>query len=158
MNCAKIREFLMTDYIDGEAGERTRATIMNHIASCDSCRRFELELKEKAVAPFKSVERRSAPPYVWERIKDGIRNEPGPSPRPAFKWRLKPILTLSAVAASILAIILLNPLTDPDGTDPDGNGSLSIYLAEQSKFISDSAANGTDISGFGTSIEEYLLS
>ena len=151
MNCAKIREFLMTDYIDGEAGEKTRATVMNHIASCDSCRRFELELKEKAITPFKFVERQSAPSYVWERIKDGIRNEPLPSPRPAFVWRLKPAFALSAVAALVLAAVIFTraPFS--------GNGTVSAYLAEQAEFMVNPSANGSDISGFGTSIEEYLL-
>jgi len=152
MNCAKIREFLITDYMDGEMNEKMKSIIMNHLSACEGCRQFELELKEKALGPFKSMERHTPPAYVWERIKDRIRNEVPPSPRPAFAWRLKPAFALSAVAVLILAVVIVTraPFT--------GNGDVSVYLAEQAEYMIDPSANGAEISGFGTSIEEYLLS
>jgi len=152
MNCAKIRELLITDYIDGELGKERRAAVAGHLRSCPGCAQFERELKEQAVLPFKSAERKSPPDYVWGRIRTAIINEPRPAARPAFTRRLKPALALSAVAALILAVVIVaRPHRIP-------NGTLNIYLAEQAEFLADSSLNGTNISGFGTSIEEYFLS
>ena len=152
MNCAKIREFLMTDYIDGETNEKMKLLIMDHLAACEDCRRLEQEVKQEALVPFKSIERQTPPAYVWERIKNRIINEPPPAPAGLFTWKIRPAFALSAVAALILAVVLINraPFTE--------NGTLSAYLLEQAEFIADPSYNGTESSGFGTSIEEYFLS
>ena len=72
MNCKKIQELLMTDYIDGELNEKMQASILEHLATCDRCKRFEENLKEKVINPLKSVEKQYPPYFVWENIKNRI--------------------------------------------------------------------------------------
>ena len=41
MNCEKIQELLMADYIDGEANIKLRAKIEKHLAACDNCSKMK---------------------------------------------------------------------------------------------------------------------
>ena len=38
MNCKKIRELILTDYIDGEADEKTKMSVNAHVAECAECK------------------------------------------------------------------------------------------------------------------------
>lgn len=162
MNCKKIQELLITDYIDGEMNAKMRKDILNHLATCNKCKQFEENLKQKAITPFKAADRQHPPDYIWENVKNRItKDEQTISEKiditvmnklsGIFKT-LKPAFAVSAAAITILMIVLVVrfPLT--------GNGKLDTYIAEQAEFMVNLDSDESGVNGLGTSIEEYLLS
>lgn len=162
MNCKKIQELLMTDYIDGELNEKMQASILEHLATCDRCKRFEENLKEKVINPLKTVEKQYPSYFVWENIKNRIMKDRQSvsekidvavtSKLSSIFKTLKPAFAVPAIAIAILVIIFVArpPLMS--------NGKLDAYIAEQTEFIINLDSSEIDINGLGTSIEEYLLS
>ena len=152
MNCKKIRELIMTDYIDGELREKLERKTREHLARCSDCRVFESELKKSAIEPFKDAKKLEAPGIVWENVREAIK-EPEKAPviiirRPAFSFAL-------ATVAIILIAIFTIPLFR-------GPGAVTSYMEEQAGVFAyldngeSGFMNGED-EGLGTTIEEYFL-
>lgn len=152
MDCEKIQNLLMSDYIDGEADEKTRKKIREHLATCGKCREIEKALKEDITPSLKFAKRESPPDFVWERIKNRIMKEGQTIPQRIGIKILKPAFALSTVALAILALVIITRLP------LRANGRLDSYMEEQVDFIMDLDANSTATNGLGTSIEEFLLS
>ncbi|OGW75677.1 MAG: hypothetical protein A2Z72_03110 [Omnitrophica bacterium RBG_13_46_9] len=162
MDCRRIQDLLMTDYIDGEASEKTQIKVLEHLRTCDACRLFEKTLREKAVSPFKTAKKRCPPDFVWENIKNRvIKDRQGAPekkdiPSPIGVWiilkTLRPAFAISAIAIIIFAITFISrsPLA--------GNGIIDTYIKEQTEFMVNLGTDETYADGLGTSIEEYLLS
>lgn len=152
MNCEKIQNLLMADYIDGEANEKTCEKIREHLAACRKCKELEEALKKNVIDPLKTAGRERPPDFLWERIKSRIIKERETVSRRAGIKILKPAFAVPAAALAILALVIITriPLK--------GNGRLDSYMEEQVDFIMTIDDNGTAANGLGTSIEEYLLS
>ena len=52
MNCKKIQEWILTDYLDGEMSQDQKDVLEKHISSCSECKRFLFAAKETVVEPF----------------------------------------------------------------------------------------------------------
>ena len=157
MNCKKIQNLLMADYIDGEANEKTCEKIREHLATCGKCKELEGALKKNVIDPLRAAEEERPPDFLWERIKDRIIKEREAMPRRLGIRILKPIFAVPAVALAILALVIITQLP------LQSSGTLDSYMEEQADFMmtlddNGAAANGLDTNGLGTSIEEYLLS
>lgn len=152
MNCKKIREFIMTDYVDGEAGPELEREIRKHLAGCGGCREFESALQKKVIEPFKNAGKLEAPGIVWDNVREAIA---APEEEPVFIIR-RPAFSLALAA---VAVILIAIFTMPFFTGP---GPVASYIEEQAGFFAylDNGAsgftNGED-EGLGTAIEEYFL-
>ena len=152
MNCKKVKELLMTDYVDGELRPDIRSKIKEHLAGCSDCRTLEEALQRKAVEPFRNAQKVQAPDIVWEGVKEAIAV---PERAPVFIIR-RPAFSLAAVAALIfLTIIFARPFFI-------SHGPVTEYVQEQAEFFAylDTGANGfmdEEDRGLGTSIEEYFL-
>lgn len=72
MNCKKIQELLLTDYLDKEADVKIRVAIQRHLGECSACKDFEERLRLSAVSPFKNSVTPKVPPEIWLNIKDQI--------------------------------------------------------------------------------------
>jgi anti-sigma factor RsiW len=72
MNCKRIQEFLMTDYIDGEASDAVQKEIRAHLKTCAECGAIERLLREKVSGPFRNIEAVVPPEETWHRIKEAI--------------------------------------------------------------------------------------
>ena len=77
MDCEKIRELLLTDYLDKEADITQGTRVQKHLESCTACKRFEQELRRAAVEPFKNAATPEAPESVWLAIKEKIAEREG---------------------------------------------------------------------------------
>ena len=152
MNCKKVKELLMTDYVDGELRTDIRSKIKEHLAGCSDCRTLEEALQRKAVEPFRNAQKFQAPDIVWEGIKEAIAT---PESAPVFIIR-RSAFALAVVAALIfLTIIFARPFFISPGP-------VAEYVQEQAAFFAylDTSANGfmdEEDTGLGTSIEEYFL-
>lgn len=72
MNCKKIRDIVITDYIDNELDEKTRREIEQHLNNCADCRAFEKALLSTVVGPLKNAETVNPPDVLWSRIKNNL--------------------------------------------------------------------------------------
>jgi len=72
MNCKKIQDLIITDYLDNELKSGLQAKIKAHIEKCAACCQFEQALRQAAVEPFKHVQKLQPPEYLWHRIKETV--------------------------------------------------------------------------------------
>lgn len=151
MNCEKIQNLLMADYVDGEANEKTCEKIREHLATCRKCKELEEALKKSVIDPLRAVGKEHPPDFLWEKIKNQIIKERETVPRSAGIKILKPVFAVPAAVLAILALVIITHLS------LKGNGGLDSYMEEQVDFIMALDDNGTATNGLGTSIEEYLL-
>ena len=73
MDCHKIKEILMTDYVDSELTGQMQERIKEHLASCPACKQFEESLLRNAVNPLRGSATIRPPAGVWTRISQGLR-------------------------------------------------------------------------------------
>ncbi|MBM4128995.1 MAG: zf-HC2 domain-containing protein, partial [Nitrospira sp.] len=52
MNCEKIQELILTDYLDGEIDKRQEEFIKQHLATCIGCQEFLSIAQKTVVEPF----------------------------------------------------------------------------------------------------------
>lgn len=74
MDCKKVKDLLMTDYLDGSATEEERLDAKEHLAACLSCRRLE----ERFLAQHKILQHAKAlkvPDHLWQNIQNRIISE-----------------------------------------------------------------------------------
>jgi len=151
MDCNKIRELLLTDYVDNELGSGLKADVDSHLAACPLCAQFLKEVKSAARAPFENSPRATPPPEIWNRIQAEI--EAGAPPRlPRGRWLPLPnrigMIAFSMGAAAMLLVSLLLFTNKPAGVVND-----PVVLASTSyDWQADIEGNG-----FGTAVEEYIL-
>jgi len=159
MKCKKIRDLIATDYIDGEIDGQLKATIEEHLRTCESCRKFEQDLREMVIAPLKASKRRVPPEAVWENIKERIKNKKPIIAVPDWLERLRPVFVIpKPVYAAVTAVLIIAFVLF--ATHPfNGRSEMGSYLEEQMQYIYYVGVNGTyeNHMDVGTAIEEYLM-
>jgi predicted anti-sigma-YlaC factor YlaD len=75
MNCKRIQEFLITDYIDGQMADKTKSIIDQHLAHCPVCMGYLSSIKKEAVNPFVNVSKDVPDQLLWAQIKQTIEEE-----------------------------------------------------------------------------------
>ena len=75
MNCKRIQEFLITDYIDGQMGDKAKSFIDQHLAHCPACAGYLSSIKKEAVNPFVNASKDVPDQLLWARIKQTIEEE-----------------------------------------------------------------------------------
>ncbi len=166
MNCYKVKEQILTDYVDGQMDEEGKTQIEKHLAGCEQCREYELEVRKTVIEPFNFTERINPPEAVWTEIKGQIESaQPQKVTNPfadlirrirSFIFYPKPALAVAAIVAVLLIVVTVVNLP-PENKDVE-----KVHLENQiecvdylmSVFNQDSIGeNG----GFETSIEEFFL-
>ena len=61
MNCEKIKELILTDYIDNEMDDEERIRLNIHFAHCQECKEFFETVRNTVVKPFSSVKKIDSP-------------------------------------------------------------------------------------------------
>ncbi len=75
MRCKRIREIILTDYVDGTLKGDGLREVESHLGSCAECRRLAEEARS-ASSIFKAAPRHEAPPGVWNAIREAISTGP----------------------------------------------------------------------------------
>jgi anti-sigma factor RsiW len=164
MDCRKIREIIMTDYIDGELEPRVKDKIDRHLKACPGCREFEARLRAEVVGPIRESQRYSPPESTWENIEkaiiqkelEGVSDYLNRISR-GFASLRRPAVAL-AVSLGVL-LVVIGVFKEP----PVNNSQeISRFIQDQMAFYSyldgqKSAIINGDYADFGTSIEEYFL-
>ena len=74
MLCNKIRELLMSDYLDGELDQKTANDVKEHLLKCSSCSRLSDELKAQHEL-ITNAKKEAPPDRVWQNIRREITAE-----------------------------------------------------------------------------------
>ena len=163
MNCKRIRELVMTDYIDGEMNAELKKEIEKHLDTCNQCRQFERALQEMAVEPFEKAREVRPPESVWRSIKETIEEKPSEGLFVGLRnisdiifGLRKPVVVAAIIAAIVVITTIFIKL--PLNNQQVING----YLEEQIEFMSYLDADEANYSNggqldLGTAIEEYFL-
>jgi len=166
MKCRKIRELILSDYIDGELDERTEKAVREHIAGCAGCAAFEKNVRGAVVEPFQMGLREKVPETLWNSVRAAIVEEGMRASAFEVVTRnlrvllgaLRPVYAPAAVV--LLAAMFFLAINVSSGRKKD---LLNSYLMDQAEFVvSLQAGEGNGYSeiteeGFGTDIEEFLL-
>ncbi len=149
MKCDKVRELLMTDYIDAELDTGTEQLVREHLAACADCRGLECEVREAGVRGLAGAKRPEPPPYVWNRIREALSAEqPARSRSADFIRGLRhvfalPQMRLAVVTAAMVVIVVAFAVRQHIE-----ERALDLYLEEQATFLSDLGTNGNDMELF----------
>ena len=75
MNCKRIQEFIITDYIDGQMGDKQKGLIDQHLAHCHACKGYLDSIRNEAVNPFVNATKVVPDDFLWTQIKKTIEQE-----------------------------------------------------------------------------------
>ena len=178
MNCEKIKDIIVADYLDNEINERLFGKIRDHLNVCPNCKQFENELRKTAVQPFSKFEIMRPDDSVWLNIKKSVKQEYKPQ-KNSFLYELinklsaiflikKPIYAAVGVAviffAATLFIFFKKTINDEKAMNNRemANSHVSEYLNEQVEFLVelDLFKDGyldSDNFSFNTAIEKYFF-
>ncbi len=134
MKCDRIRQLIMTVYVDGEASDSEKRLVEEHMVSCEACRAFHRDVVEKAVTPLAKSGVLEPDEAVWVRIKERI-GEKQEAPLAGVLEKLRrrgliperPALALVSATALLVAGILIWSMFG-------GNGA-GDYLEDQIYFV-----------------------
>ncbi len=156
MNCKKVKELLLTDYIDHEIGIALRQKIDRHISGCKSCRSRK-EQVEKSLRPL-FLKARVNPPSgeIWHNIKSRVLPKEQAEKNNVFVFR--PFIRNSIFAFATAAVLLLIAVSFKahDRQYPANN-----FILDDMYFLYSSSSDDEPVffsqPGFGTIIEEYFM-
>ena len=102
---------LLADYVDDDLGERVRAEVDAHLATCERCR-ADVRSARLARDQLASVPAVAAPEGLTEEILDAVERQPRPRDEPVVevfggrpRSSSKPAAWLGAVAAAAAIVI-----------------------------------------------------
>lgn len=165
MRCKRVRDFIMTNYIDAELSDSLKKRIDKHLLSCDGCREFEKSIRERVVMPFKEAQQVEPPEEVWSNIKEAITSEKEykesaldrlrENLREIFARR-NTVLAFATVTTIILIAVIFTKMPF------NGRRATNNYLQDQIDFLTylDMGEQYYADNGYinlDTSIEEYFL-
>lgn len=75
MNCERIRDIIITDYIDHELDEKKQKEIEDHLSNCANCRAFEKALITAVVEPLRNSPAVNLPETLWSKIRNSLEQE-----------------------------------------------------------------------------------
>jgi len=148
MECKKIQDRLITEYVDKELGSEENIEVERHVAACSDCREFLGAVQKKSVIPFKGAGTLQPESVVWERILEKLEEERARS-EGGF-WKLVdrlvshfplpvPLLRGAFVAALILVVVVLAKWPSSYADPAYG------YISEQMTFMSGLKAGNADL-------------
>lgn len=156
MGCEKMREWLMTDYLDNELDPRRSAEVEGHLKVCFACLEFSKAVRKAAVAPFKDSKPLQPEPAVWQ----GIREKILAGERDSKDWFgkaaafLEPFLRIprpvygTVFAAALIVAVIAITRWPSHYTDPAYG-----YIAEQMTFLGQLQAGDPEL--FNGDFQDY---
>lgn len=165
MNCKKIKELILTDYIDNEMSDKERMYFNIHLARCPRCREFVDAVKNAVVKPFTNVKKIDPPKSIWIRVKESIMVEQQEKLGfiTSISEKLKNVFyipTLALAVSTIMALVIIATLTTTSRFSNEealktGREDQSEYSAYSIETPVGAVLNNDG--GFGTLVEEYFL-
>ncbi len=162
MNCEKIQEIILTDYIDEQLTGQAQKLVEEHLLHCATCREFAAHAIKTVAEPLSYAQAQNPSPELWLRIKEEIEAkriqehlDPSITWVDALKNMFKmpiPVFALGAVIAVVLMVgVSVHPLVNQAQYATGISTEQTEYLA----YLSDSSTS--DDKSLGTNIEQYFL-
>jgi hypothetical protein len=156
MNCKKVKELLITDYVDCEAGIALRHKIDRHISGCKSCRSYKEKVERSLPQLFSEARVNPPSDEIWHNIKSIITRRKQATEGNIFI--LKPFVRKSIFAFATAAALLLTVISFK--TQNNQHYANSFFLEEE-YFLYDSSSYEErgffSQPNFNTIIEEYFM-
>ncbi len=148
MECKKVQDRLITEYMDKELGAEENAEVERHLSACPDCLAFFGAVQKSAVVPFKGAGEMQPDGAVWQRIQEKIEAEQAHSG--GGFWKLVdifvsrfpfpvPVMRIAFATALILAVVVL--ANWPSSYADPAYG----YISEQMTFMNELKAGNTDL-------------
>ena len=165
MNCKRIKELILTDYIDNEMSDAERMRLNIHFAHCHECKELFDTVKNIAINPFAHVKKIDPPGFIWQRVKEAIiakQQEKLDFVDAAFEklrsifYIPKPALAMVTIMTLVFIVVLTTTLKLSNNKvleiSSEDQAEYSIYSIETpvTTFLNDDG-------GFGTLVEKYFL-
>ena len=134
MNCKSVQELIITDYIDGQMGDKQKDLIDQHLVHCYECKEYLSSIKREAVNPFVNAYKEVPDGALWGRIKQIVADDQQQQlekslepdfwerlrgavhfPRPAFA--LATLVTMLFMIGSIGQLFYISPVVKINGQD-----------------------------------------
>ena len=161
MRCDRIREFLKSDYLDGQATGKEKQAVLEHLKQCPQCRQMEKELLA-ARQVLQGAKEQQVPERLWQNIRQAIVTESVSAEDAVNKsvwermrgliWAPRPVFALASALTAVIFIAIFAGLIIQN--------RLSISRLDSALSVIEYRANGDNahlLNGFGTNIEEYFL-
>ena len=161
MNCEKIQELILTDYLDDQMDKSQKKYLEEHLARCPHCLEFSETVKKAAFEPFVNADKPNPPESVWSNIEESILAEQqGKANVLANLWEKfkfsapisRPAFAFATVVTLALLVGTLTQFKIQQGDSAKEQMEYLNYLTNPSDGLS---ANGGQ--GFNTSVEKYFL-
>ena len=72
--CERFKDFILTDYIDGELDKKSVGDIESHLLGCRECRFFLKEVKNSTAVALQQA-LHEPPAELWDMVRQGIEQE-----------------------------------------------------------------------------------
>lgn len=156
MNCKKVQDLILTDYLDEQSGTELKNVLEDHLSSCFHCREFASVAQKSIIDPFMNAEKVQPADHVWRHIKERIEEEPAPaaSRSLAFFWNMLRESFLFTRTAYALAGILIIFFAAMSWNRTNMNREIEHieYLVD----VTEDVSNNQN-AGYGTAMEDYFL-
>ena len=154
MNCKKIQESIITDYIDGQMGDKQIRLVEQHLAHCHACQGYLDSIKNEAVNPFSNAAKIVPDEFLWTQIKRAIEQEQQQQAENSFVFHIPRPAFAFATAATLVFMIGIT------GQFVINDQMMRINARDQVMYLSSlidepvGTNNGNDL---GTPIEKVFL-
>ncbi len=136
MRCRYVKKLLLSGVAEGEmAPDKTRA-IAAHIEACPECGEYKKVLEDAVLTPLASIEKRTPPDRVWEKIKSEIERQDTFTALDLFGDRIreffilrKPVFAAATAATLLFAALFAGLYRDVQ------DRQVSDFLYEEMEFF-----------------------
>ena len=165
MNCEKIKELILTDYIDNEMDYEERIRLNIHFAHCQECKELFEMVKNIVVKPFSNAKKIEPPGFIWLRVKEAIiaKQQIKLGFVASILEKLKsvfyipkPAVAISTIMALVFIIVLTTTLkfSNKEAFKTNGEGQTEYSTYSIDTPVGELSNNDE---GFGTLVEKYFL-
>ena len=111
MNCKRIQKYIITDYIDGQMGDKQKSLIDQHLEHCHACKGYLSNIKKEVVSPFVNASKDVPDQLLWAQIKQTIEEEQQQqleaSLKPNFWERIRSAVHIPRPAFALATIVTM---------------------------------------------------
>jgi len=136
MKCKKIKEIILSDYIDDELDLECRKNVEIHLEKCESCRQFKDDVDLNIVGILQHASKLEPRQELWYKIKDKLEPKRRLFVPENITGFLKGLFTVRKPIYAVAAIMMLVVVTGVfSKLYMNEKNSLDRYLGEQMAFV-----------------------
>jgi len=162
MNCKKVQELILTDYLDNQMEAGEKLFLESHLARCADCREALAAARKVTDELFAGAQQLNPPDFLWQQVKKSIIAQE--SKRRSFVAdffaRLRPVVYVRKPIFAVAVMIMLVLIAGTTITlRINGGAAVKSGQIEYSYYSMGEPVDQPvdDEADFGTSVEQYFL-